>query len=119
MSEINVSVSVLKCKIPLCSDPPHFGFIENFNEQFIFAIKTALKHFLLSKRKQTNNFIYGWNNNVKRTHITARAAYLNRIKNGKIRNGKYNNKAIKFFEAHLNMLFANVKEIMNVIRLML
>ena len=44
---------------------------------------------LVSKHKQTNNFIYDWNNNVKRTHVTARAAYLNWIKNVKIRNGNF------------------------------
>ena len=66
-----------------------FAFIENFYEQIIFAIKTASKHLFESKHKQTNKFIYGWNNNVKITHATARANYLNWIKNDKIRNGKY------------------------------
>ena len=89
MSEINVPVSVLKCKIPLCNNPQHVAFIENFYEQIIFAIETASKHLLVSKHKQTNKFIYDWNNNVKRAHVTAGAAYLNWIKNGKIRNGKY------------------------------
>ena len=89
LSEINVSISVLKCKIPLCNDPQHVAFIENFYEQIIFAIKTASKHLLISKHKQTNKFIYGCNNNVKGAHVTARAAYLNWIRNGKIRNGKY------------------------------
>ena len=66
----------------------------NFYEQIIFANKT--KHLLVSKHKQTNNFIYGWNNNVKRAHVTARAAYLNWIKNGKIKNGKYYKASVQF-----------------------
>ena len=89
LSEIRVPVSVLKCKTPLCNDSQYVAFIENFYEQIIFAIKTASKDLLASKHKKTNNFIYGWNNSVKRAHVTARAAYLNWIKNGKIRNGKY------------------------------
>ena len=77
LSDVNVPVSVFKCKIFLCNDPQLVAFIENFYEQIVFAIKTASKPLLASKHKQTNNFIYGWNNNVKRTHVTARAAYLN------------------------------------------
>ena len=89
LSEIRVPVSVLKCKTPLCNDSQHVAFIENFYEQIIFAIKTASKDLLVSKHKKTNNFIYGWNNSIKRAHVTARGAYLNWIKNGKIRNRKY------------------------------
>ena len=39
LSEINVPISVLKCKIPLCNDPQHVAFIENFVNRLFLQSK--------------------------------------------------------------------------------
>ena len=60
MSEIDVPTSVLACKIFLRNDFQHAY-------EKIIAIKTASKLLLVSKHKQTNKFVYDWNNTVKNT----------------------------------------------------
>ena len=78
-SEINLSISVINCKDPLCQSDQHLSLIETFYSNLLSVIQRASDITLagsnreLQRKKITADT--GWNKHVKKAHSAARIAY--------------------------------------------